>query len=781
MAITMQGNWTIRVKSKDAAFAQRFQISGAAAGNGTYAGDVTTPAVFVTGGQWSINIQNRPTGGAWQDSLQRITYPSAAGGLVHFDIRSNDAGSDADYNDLILTCSMPVSASEFVLYGRAKTYAGPCVFNPCSDWYYIIDTPAALARALELADLRKIIEKLYPERVRLRVPPIPLPDPPPDFRPLILPRGQVGQASGVEFRSKAVLVDSLPAGAEQNARFAVALPRVLDAAAGTASAGTASAGTASAGTASAGTAGAGTASAGTASALDPLKTQAAAVAALQASARPVSYHAAALSLAGETLSKAEKFVLASAADRYKSIFACDSEAAPGLLLNFQEYDRTDAEKLGGPYTGAGPRENLGVAATDELGNYIFRFSRSLADLASEALDAASGEALASAIRPDVIVQVLGAGMEVDFETAPHFNIPNLVRIDLCIPREKVHPSHPCGGDRVIQRVGDVIVLHSALGGHPNTLDADGRITCRNANAPAVDCAAWRGSLRLYGCLGKSAASYTVRYKRAGLDADYQFVGEQFKLNHIPDFAPGYSGTLVGPTLRSVHVDGGAAQACPTYDNHEGDTNWIENDLKIILNSYLYRPGEQPGPVDIKIQGYTAAGALVPGTDDTLRLYIHNQYYLSGRPNNSKGDIASISMGAESLGDCALFNLSAPGAPLTVRYRSVDPSGFVAAWSLAVTRGNNNPVSVSVASGAAPKSSTAAASPCSFHGTRDEVSADLDDYVLTALQPTGGSWLPEGVTFCAFAFTLSATDRVTDGRSGYPQVVYWQDLIGLTYP
>jgi 16S rRNA (cytidine1402-2'-O)-methyltransferase len=45
MAINMQGSWTVRVKSKSAAFAQRFVISGASSGNGTYAGNTGTPAV----------------------------------------------------------------------------------------------------------------------------------------------------------------------------------------------------------------------------------------------------------------------------------------------------------------------------------------------------------------------------------------------------------------------------------------------------------------------------------------------------------------------------------------------------------------------------------------------------------------------------------------------------------------------------------------------------------------------------------------------------------------
>src|SRR4051794_10441894 len=111
MAITMQGSWTVAVKAKNASFNQRFVISGATSGNGVHAGTVGT-SVFVTGAQWSINIQSQSGNGQpWVDSRQRIGTPSVGGSLVRVDVRSDDAGgaNDADFDDLILTCSMPVS------------------------------------------------------------------------------------------------------------------------------------------------------------------------------------------------------------------------------------------------------------------------------------------------------------------------------------------------------------------------------------------------------------------------------------------------------------------------------------------------------------------------------------------------------------------------------------------------------------------------------------------------------------------------------------------------
>src|SRR5207253_1092359 len=102
--------------------------------------------------------------------------------------------------------------------------------------------------------------------------------------------------------------------------------------------------------------------------------------------------------------------------------------------------------------------------------------------------------------------------------------------------------------------------------------------------------------------------------------------------------------------------------------------------KLILSSGIYRSFNEPGSVDFKIQGYDSTGNVVPGSNDTIRLYIDN------RP--AVGDIESITMGTTTLGDCALFNLTTPNAPLTVRYRVVDPEGFLQSWSLSVTRGNN---------------------------------------------------------------------------------------------
>jgi len=733
MAITMQGAWTVTVKAKSASFAQRVVISRPGQGDIIIAGTVGN-ATFVTAPQWSIDIQSQAgSGQPWLSSAQRITNPTASAGLLHFDINSDDGGGgDKDYNDLVVTCSMPLSASEFVVYGSAKTYSGSCYWNPCYPWYYVIETPAALREALKVPDLRRIIEKLYPERVLRR----PIPDPGPEFKPIVLPKAAPVANSGLIFRSagiRAPLPDAEIKSEKDVQRF-----------------------------------------------------QLAAASSLRGSASAVTFDGSPIGANSALLERSEVLSLAKLADRIKIFPTCNVQTAPGLLLRFQEYDRTDAEKAGGSYTGTGSREDLGLAATDELGNYIFRFSRSPLDLASEALDVASGETLATQIFPDVIVQALGSNLDVEFQTAPYYNIPNLIRIDLCMPYGSVHPSNPnCSSfDRIITKIGDIVVLHSAIGGSPNLLTADGRITCRNVNAPQVDCAAWRNQaaggrvgLSLYACMtSPQVATYTIRYSLNSVwtPASSQFVHQAHALIHVPELGtPGYQGTSVGPTNRNVHLDGGGLTSCPTYDNHGNDAQWIENDLKMILNTALYRAAGDPGTVYFRIQGYDAAGNLVSGVDDTIPLYIANK--------PSTGQIMAVDLGTPADDDCTLLDLpdGSPNAPLFVKYKIENPDGFLNSWALGVTRGNNHSVAVT-ASGVVPASYPAPglADPCQFHGTPD-FATDSDGNTVTQLVPTTGNWLPAGKSFCAFAFTLTATDRVTDGRSAYPQTVFWQDLVGIT--
>ena len=734
MAITMQRAWTVSVTTKNAAFAQRAVISRPGSADIVLAG-VPGNSIFVDAPQWSIDIQHQTAPGQpWIGSAQRVTFPSVSGGLLHFDIDSDDGGgSDRDYDDLVLRCSMPTSASEFVVYGSAKTYAGRCLWNPCYPWYYVIETQAQLTAALANPALRAIIGKLYPERIPRR----PIPDPGPEFRPILLPKATPEVNTGLVFRSAATRAPRPEADIK--------------------------------------------------TADDAHRFNTAAATQLRGSVSVASFDGAPAAAGASLLDRSDVLALARLSDRFQLYPLCSVAAAPGLLLNFQEYDRTDSEKAGGAYSGTGPREDLGLMTTDELGNYVFRFSRSLTDFADEALDVGPGETLATQIFPDVIVQALGSSLDVDFETAPHYNIPNLTRIDLCMPYGSVHPSNPgcSNADGVITKIGDIVVLKTAITGSPNLLTADGRITCRNALAPQVDCAAWRNfagggrvGLSLYACMtAPQVASYTLRWNLddhwSGPGANWQYVNQSHELIYVPSLGlPGYTGTSVGPTNRAVHLDGGALATVPTYDNHGSDTQWIENDLKMVLDTMLYRAPTNPGTVFFRIQGYDAAGNLVAGVDEIIPLYIANRA--------SVGQIMAVDLGTPTDDDCTLLDLPEgdPDAPIFVKYRIDNPDGFLNSWALTVTRGNNHPVTVT-ASGVVPASYPAAglADPCQFHGSAD-FATDLDGNTVTQLAPTAGNWLPDGKTFCAFSFTLTATDRVTDGRSAYWQTVFWPDLVGI---
>ena len=163
MSIKMQGSWLVRVKSKSAAFAQEFKIEGATIGNGIYAGSIATPEVFATGANWSITILNNP-GTGYIPSEMQIKFPVSGGGFYSFDIESNDAGGDEDFNDLILTCRTPIDPDDYLIYGNVGYYAGNC-FNPCSRRFVIIDSVASLREAIKNPTLKDLIGTYYPKRI----------------------------------------------------------------------------------------------------------------------------------------------------------------------------------------------------------------------------------------------------------------------------------------------------------------------------------------------------------------------------------------------------------------------------------------------------------------------------------------------------------------------------------------------------------------------------------------------------------------------------------------
>ncbi len=364
MAITMQGSWTLRVKSRNAAYAQRFIVSGAATGNGVHDGTIGT-AVVVTGSQWSLQVQHQPSRQAWRDSAQRIGLPTVADGLLRTEIAANDGGLDDHFDDLVIACSLPASQADHVVYGNVKTYTGICLFNPGRDDYLVVDAPFDLvAVCTRCPQLLKVVEKLYPERLRARL------DAPPELTPLVIPSGLPNVAVGLVFQSRALSLAEI----------------------------------------------------------DAMPSQDDAVSALQTTVKRVPFKALPMQAGIGRLVHTELAAIANIRDmavrqRYQV------EPAPGLLLRFQRYTRSPAERHdGAPYTGAGVREHLGQAMSDEQGNYLFRFQHA----------AQGGPAVEQ--RPDLIVQVLGMGLRVRFESAPYDNVANLRRIDLCVPATRAQAS-----------------------------------------------------------------------------------------------------------------------------------------------------------------------------------------------------------------------------------------------------------------------------------------------------------------------------------------------------
>ncbi|MCA9572697.1 MAG: hypothetical protein KC656_32885, partial [Myxococcales bacterium] len=166
MAIGLQGTWSISVAAKNASWPQRFIVAGSSNGqDGTYAGSTGAADVLVTGDQWGITIQNNPTGPvSWRESRARLGHFRVESGFFRADIQSDDGGggADEDFDDLVLTISKPLSDSEWIVYGTARSYRGHCRFNPCFPYpWVVIDTPLQLERLLRYREVRPILERVY--------------------------------------------------------------------------------------------------------------------------------------------------------------------------------------------------------------------------------------------------------------------------------------------------------------------------------------------------------------------------------------------------------------------------------------------------------------------------------------------------------------------------------------------------------------------------------------------------------------------------------------------
>jgi hypothetical protein len=665
----------------------------------------------VTGTAWAITVEH-DHGSGWVTAFDQITFPTRSGGQYRFDIQANDDDVDPVFDDLILTCSTPVTLTDYVIYGNVSHYNDYCIFNPCSPIYLVVETQAAFARALQNPTLRAAIQTVYPERIK-PVPPGPTPDPPP-FKKVILPlRGQTAIPTQVEQVFKAVA----PAAGQENAAASTAM----------------------------------------------------------VSTRALSTGVNALNI--------DQLAVSGIIDHLFG--TCQTGPLAGRVLRFLQYDRTNAELLGGTYTGTGDRQTLGVCTTDRHGNYIFRFQRSLADYIHEAtVDVAATESLFSAILPDVIVQLLDPMIPRGFcyESTPFWNIPFFQRVNICVPDECVgRIPTACQGSNAIQSIGNIFIGAPTVApppgqppgygprvGFSNSLGAEGRITARSAvpGTPPARCAAWFSLLDFFACFldHPEVHYYTIRWRtHAALPTPWSFFTEAYIHPQVAKVGiPGYSGDLVGPQLGvNLHIDGGPLQLAPAYLNIETDPAWVftHRDRKAVINSAIYAP--TPGPVDFRIEGYTLAGVKVAAADDTITLYIDQ---VTGA--NPDFDIDSVSMGVQDGGDCALFNLGgSPNPPLTVRFHANQTERFMDFYGLSVRKGNIGGFGITGGgpgqlSGAYVHGDDLACS--SFEGTFDDPAHDGSGAVTAAITASSGRWLDPGQPFCTFAVRIGCNVRITNG-------------------
>ncbi|MGI9544680.1 MAG: hypothetical protein ACR2MX_15565, partial [Cyclobacteriaceae bacterium] len=481
---------------------------------------------------------------------------------------------------------------------------------------------------------------------------------------------------------------------------------------------------------------------------------------------------------------------------------CETGPIPHALLRFEEYDRTIAELSGGSYTGEGPRENLGEINTDFLGNYIFRFIRTTADVLGEVdVDVAAGETPSVQSRPDLIVQLLDQ-FDLNtslFETAPYWNIPFLRRIDLCIPKEKsgLIPV-ACQGQHIIQGVGNVALADEVSGtrvGFGNHLNSSGLITAFDSIAPAARCAAWTGNLLLRGCLKNPQIKYYTIESRKGLFGAWTDFTQPLRL-------PRFIGSLKILSLVNRTFTTPSSATIEGYLNVETDSGqWLEafENIKADIKTSAFDNGLH----QFRIQGYKADGTKFTGASETIRLYLHNSSVIRTIDPN-------VTVGGATLGNCALFTLPVDvsnniieDAPMTIRFKvehnpGSSPFGFINQYALSLSKGatggfgvnvpvvDANFVALGQLDGVINRGRNYVHIDnlnCNtrFKGTVNEVSADASGFYTVTVQPASGRWLEPDQKFCAFGIRLGGSLRLTNGSSGYPDFHATSVLIGIEKP
>jgi hypothetical protein len=379
-----------------------------------------------------------------------------------------------------------------------------------------------------------------------------------------------------------------------------------------------------------------------------------------------------------------------------------------------------------------------------------------------------------------------------YESAPYYNVPNLYRLDLCLPESQVPVTSICFNGNLIGSLGNVFIggnqnttgstSVAALdrNGYNNHLRPDGKITVHNSQAGfGVDCACWVSMIDVKGCMYNTQRRatdpiikhYTIRYSKDGVH--WQFVTESYL---HPIFSkrnlPNYNGDLVGPFPATLMVDGVSTPNTPSYKNiqaevfHDGiDWEFTNLDRYMQLHSAIYQ-GTQPGTVYFKVEGYDAAGNLVPGAKDLIALYIDNNAL-----GFSLDNVWFVDDGVNIIkAECNLYRMKdgSLNTPLRIKFKANDQWGFLDNYDLNISKcGAGFPVVESlpgISEGSNPGNTDGNNCP-GYRGTAEMSKfGDLNSHEITyspAPVPTK-KWLESTESYTVYYVGLSAAKRETNG-------------------
>ncbi len=484
---------------------------------------------------------------------------------------------------------------------------------------------------------------------------------------------------------------------------------------------------------------------------------------------------------------------------------CQSGALAQFVLDFWDYTPTASEAAGGPYTGTGARNLLGVTTTDLLGNYVFRFTRPCERFRAFSLQQLQQLTIpfprCIVPLPNVIVQVLD-GATLVYETTPYWSEPHYAEFNICVPKGEVTTSPACSvlvdgqtqSQEIIQSIGNItmgpLLANGTRTTGNTTLTAQGTVTDSGSLGPPISCpAAWAGSLYFYACLSNTAiVRYTIQFGRTLATAD-NFVHEDYSPYRTIPVSPYVIQQSVGPTTVALETDHaahpGVLNPVPSYLNAQTDTTtpWLVRwtVLKMVLTSSIYQQAlGGAGPIVFRIQGYDSTGHQVPGADDNIILYILPVYI----DNNFVDQFLDPNLvmlttgGPQSQSNCALFTapLDQPNAPIQVSFRSNQYEGFMTNYQLYMEKGTTGGFSIAPAIGSPPID----VNQCDFEGTIVEPTygTTVPGELTAQVVPAAGNWLAPGQPFCAFSINLTSTVSVTDGQTVWPPFYSGPLLIGI---